>query len=158
MKKHHLNLNLAVESSYKVIALYSDEQDYRMAFLLNKCLNTKFQKSFLVGNKNNEENFSVFEYKDKTHFRDWFLIINHCLIEKHQEQTDDLFGQNLIRFQQKKYYIKKHKKASFFLKIESDDSSLFFKQLINKIQDIPQIYATEFLSLEDQKNKKLLIL
>ncbi len=157
MKTHQLHLDDIFKESFQIIAIYSDDYDYRVAFLLNKYLNLQLHKSTSIINKSISAEFSVFEYEDESFYRKWFLLNNHCLIEKEVNNTHDLFTQTSTLSQQKKCYFKDLKAAHYLLKIEGDDSLTFYTDLIKKIQNIPQIYAAELIHLENLKNKKLLI-
>ncbi len=157
MKTHKLLLNDFFTESYFVLAIYSDEKDYRMAFILNKFLGINLYKSTSIIDKEKNTEFCVFEYDDKSLYRHWFLINNHCFIEKEVNHIHDLFTQNTSLFQQKGFYIKKLKAAHYILKVEIEESSNFKLELLKKIQAIPQIYASELVDLKLLKNKELLI-
>lgn len=157
MKTHKLLLDDIFIESFLVLAIYSDEKDYRMAYLLNKYLNIQLHKSTSVLDKKKGAEFCVFEYEDKALYRNWFLINNYCFLDKEVNYSHDLFAQNTSLFQQKSFYIKKLKSAHYILKVEVEYSDNYAKELLQKIQNIPQIYATELVDLKLLKNKELLI-
>lgn len=157
MKTHKLLLDDIFEEDFQVLAIYSYEQDYRLAFLLNTHLNIQLGKtSSILDNKINAE-FHLFEYLDKTFYRNWFLLNNHSITEKVVANSHDLFTQKTTLFQQKLTYIKELKNAPFLLKIEADENMAYYKDLVKKIEQIPQVYAVDLIHLALLKNKKLLI-
>ncbi|MEN8252637.1 MAG: IPExxxVDY family protein [Patescibacteria group bacterium] len=157
MKTHRMRLDDFLEDSFQVIAIFCDENDYRIAFLLNKYLHLKLQKSTSIIDKKKGSEFNVFEYNDKPLYRNWFLINNYCLIEKKVKNTHDLFSLNPVFIQQKETHIKELKSAHYILKIVADEKTQFYLELIKKLQEIPQIYTAELVHLNKLKNKKLLI-
>lgn len=157
MKRYHLSVE-EPENSYQIIAIYTNEQDYRLAFLLNQYLNLQLKKSSSILNKTKKTNFTVFEYEDATLFQNWILLTNYCYVNsKITTNSFDLFKDKPTLFKKKIYYLKKYKKASFLLKLVADKDSEYFNNLIQTLQQIPQIYAADMLFLDKIKNKKLLI-
>jgi hypothetical protein len=155
MKKHQLSFDSSLEETYHVLAIYTDETDYRLAYLLNQKLQIHLIKSFSILNHKNKTDFSVFEYEDKIFFNNWYLINNHCLVKNILENSQDLFNQTPISFSQKRYYIKKYKKAHYFLKIETENSKDIIDIIIKRIEEISLIYAVDLISKEKQITKKL---
>jgi len=157
MKTHQLHLDDICEEYFQVLAIYSHEHDYRMAFLLNTHLGIHLHKTTSILNKKVNTEFQVFEYIDKAFYRNWYLLNNHSTTEKEVNNDHDLFTQNTDVFHQKVVYIKELKKAAFLLKIEADEKMDYYKTLVKKIENIPQVYAVELIHLARLKNKKLLI-
>ncbi len=157
MKTHKLSLNDTFEEKFYVIAIYTDEEDYRMAFILNETLTLQLKKTSPIIVKRNKAEFSIFEYDDILLYRNWYLLHNHSLIEKEIVKSHDLFSQNTRQFHQKAFYLKELKKARFLLKVVTDEGNEFLKELTNKLQNIPQIYTIEVVHLEHLKNKKLFL-
>ncbi|HIP47653.1 MAG TPA: IPExxxVDY family protein [Lutibacter sp.] len=158
MKTHQLSVQ-EPEDNYQIIAIYTDEQDYRLAFILNKHLNLQLVKSASIIDQTKKTDFTVFEYEDTTLFRNWLLLNNHCFVDSKIKTTDSfsLFNDRPSIYQQKTYYLKKYKKANFLLKVIADEDVEYTQKLIETLHQIPQIYATEILLLDKIQNKKLLI-
>jgi hypothetical protein len=155
MKIHRLSLDETFDDNFHIIVIYSDEEVYRMAFLLNQHLGLQLKKADGIINKKNTTNFNVYEYENITLYRNWILLQNHCLTEKEVTNSHDLFSQGSSLFQQKNIYLKEFKKAQFILKIVTDKDNLFLENLIKRLQNISQIYAFELVDLAQLKNKKL---
>lgn len=158
MKRHYLSVE-EPENSYQIIAIYTDEQDYRLAFLLNQHLNLQLKKSASIHDKTQNTNFTVFEYEDAALFQKWILLTNYSYVNPKITSINsfDLFNDQPTVFTKKTHYLKKYKKASFLLKILAEEDSKYFYNLTQTLQQIPQIYAADMLFLETIKNKQLLI-
>ena len=157
MKTHKLLLDDTFKENFLVLAIYSDEEDYRMAYLLNVFLKIHLKKSSSIIDLRKETEYCVFEYEDKTLYQNWFLINNHCFTQKKGTYKNELFAKNTTLFQQKSFYIKKFKKAHYLLKVEVDNPTVCITELLKKIRNIPQIYEVESLDLELLNNNELLM-
>lgn len=158
MKKLSLTLEEIFNDNFELIAIYSDEEDYRLAFLLNQYLELRLQKTDSIITAHNNE-FTVFEYDDRHHYRLWQLIFNHHIRNRKVNRTHDLFSDSTITFDQTTFFIKKLKKARFLLKLEAEQSEAYYRNIVNKISNIPQVYACDIISLDrinDKEFKKLL--
>ena len=158
MKKHHLSVE-ETEDNYQIIAIYTDEQDYRLAFLLNQHLNIKLAKSTSIIDKIKKTDFTVFEYEDTNLFKNWLLLSNQCFVKSktNSYNTFDLFNDNPAVFEKKAHYLNKYKKINFLLKLIADVDKEHTHNLIDALQQIPQIYTAELILLNKINNKKLLI-
>lgn len=158
MKTYRLGIDEA-EENYQVFAIYTDEQAYRFAFLLNQHLKLHLVKSPAILNKKNKTAFEVFEYEDTSLFINWFLLSNYCFIKDETKRLEksDLFNEEATVFRQKKYYFNKYKKASFLLKVIADEELNFFKNIKLNLKQIPQIFTAELIPLESIKNKKIFL-
>ena len=59
--------SLELADNYSLIGIYTAEEDYRLAFLINKHLNTKFYKyKDDLDFKDSIASFSIFKYINKT--------------------------------------------------------------------------------------------
>lgn len=158
MKKLSLTLEEIFNDNFELIAIYSDEEDYRLAFLLNQYLELRLQKTDPIITTHNNE-FTVFEYDDRHHYRLWQLIFNHHIRNRKVNRTHDLFSDSIITFDKTTFFIKKLKKARFLLKLEAEQSEAYYRNIVNKISNIPQVYACDIISLDrinDKEFKKLL--
>ena len=157
MKTHQLHLDDIFEEYFQVLAIYSHEHDYRLAFLLNTRLDIQLHKTTSILDKKFDTEFQVFEYNDKAFYRNWYLLNNHSTTKKEVNNDHDLFTQNTSVFHQKVVYMKELKRVPYLLKIEADEQMDYYKDLVKKIDSIPQVYAVELIHLPLLKNKKLLI-
>ncbi len=140
-----------------LIAIYSDEEDYRMAFLLNQFLKIKLINSTAIITPKNKAEYAVFEYEDTTLIQLWQLLFNHSFIKKEITPTLDLFSEAIEIYEKKVYYINQLKKVRFFLKIVANENEAYYKDIVKKIKKIPQVYTAEILPLAQIKNSELLL-
>ena len=83
MQVHSLGIEDFCEEEYALIGIHTTLEDYKLAYLLNQHLKTRFKKAAFnldFENKNNNASFSIFEYTNLQYDFDWFLISNLSLI------------------------------------------------------------------------------
>lgn len=156
VKTHQLSLDDTFEDEAHLIAIYSDEEDFRMAYLLNFHFQLHLSKTHAIVQPKTLAKFCFFEYKDHTHFRDWFLLYNYNLKQHKKVQSDGLFADMETILEKPIYYMNELSKAKFLLKIVADEPDSFYEILLNKLKSIPQIYTAELINLQKIKNKDLL--
>ncbi|PKP13478.1 MAG: IPExxxVDY family protein [Bacteroidetes bacterium HGW-Bacteroidetes-3] len=146
-------LTFDLEDDYSLIGIHSTEEDYRLAYLLNNCLNfklTRFKDN--LDFKNSTSVFPLFEYKDEANFINYYLINNKYTELTDNQHKEGLFGGN---YSTTSYLIPEKKKVDFFLKIEGCNKEDFIKNLVNDLNKINQIitsYSIELISLKSKEN------
>jgi len=66
-----------LEDDYLLIGIHSTEEDYRLAYLINKHLNTKFVRyKDNLDFKDSAVEFPLFEYKDEETYLNYYLVNN----------------------------------------------------------------------------------
>lgn len=149
--------SLELADNYSLIGIHSSEEDYRLAFLLNQHLHTKFIKLHQqLDFHNNAASFSVFEYIDERS-----QLSNHLIANKFIGNTDLSAEPNLFSTENTisniSYLIGEKKTVDFFLKIEGDITSEELKKTIDKINDINQVITSYKIDPEGLKSKDHLI-
>lgn len=158
MAVHKLLVDDFYDPSFSLIAIHCRLEDYRMAYLLNKHLNIN-----LVRLPNDldyrylDSNYSVYEWEDVQQQTIWNLISNVCKKEEASLQSSgSLFNTEQIIL--KTYYLlPEFKKVDYFIKISTDEGSIDEKELLNKLQDIPQLITSYSVDVENIKSKDNLI-
>jgi len=117
-----------LEDDYLLIGIHSTEEDYRLAYLINKHLNTKFVR-----------------YKDNLDFKD--SAVEFPLFE------DGLFGGN---YSTTSYLLPEKKKVDFLLKIEGCAPE-FILEMVNKLNKLDQIITSYQIETNTLKSKYNLI-
>lgn len=143
------------EDDYSLIGIHSTEEDYRLAYLLNKNLNTKLVR--LEDNldfKDSEAEFPLFEFKDENSFISYYLINNKHKMFVHNQENAGLFGGNFTTIS---YLIPEKKKIDFFLKIEGSCGNSFILNLIERLNAINQIITSYSIETTKLKSKEHLI-
>jgi hypothetical protein len=141
------------EDDYSLIGVHSTEEDYRLAYLLNKNLKTKLTRfANNLDFKNSNAEFPMFEFKDETSFINYYLINNKHIEFVQNQKNGGLFGGNYSTIS---YLIPEKKKIDFFLKIENCYCESFVNGLIEKLNTINQVitsYSIEPTTLKTKDN------
>jgi hypothetical protein len=133
-------LTLELEDDYLLIGIHSPEEDYRLAYLLNKHLNTKFERfEKHLDFKNSTAKFPLFEYKDIDKQLNYYLINNKYIQLENKKKIQGLFDGNYSTIS---YLIPEKKKVDFFLKIEGCNQKTLLTQLVAHLNSIQQIITS----------------
>jgi len=144
-----------LEDDYLLIGIHSTEEDYRLAYLINKHLNTKFIKyKDNLDFKNSNVEFPLFEYKNEKTYLNYYLINNKCLhVVNEQQYNTGLFGGN---YSTTSYLLPEKKKVDFLLKIEGCTKK-YILELVDKLNKINQIITSYQIEIDTLKSKNNLI-
>ena len=157
---HKLELCDDTNDDILIIAVKSNMPDYKMAYQLNKYLKTKFSKVSpeLTIEDNGTAYFRSFEFDDEYQHLTWRLFENKS---NHKEsvavETLALFDTEDHGISTTSYLIPEWKSIDYFILINNIDYLFNIDELIEKIQNIPNI-STQFvvdidsLSTKSQKN------
>ncbi|NLP57131.1 IPExxxVDY family protein [Lutibacter sp. B1] len=148
-------LTLDLEDDYSLIGIHSTEEDYRLAYLINKHLKTKFVRfKHHLDFKDSNAEFPMFEYKDDINFINYYLINNKDIQLENDKNNEGLFGGN---YSTTYYLIPEKKKVDFFLKIEGCNSQSFSIKLVENLNKINQIITSYSIEPSILKSKNNLI-
>ncbi|WP_298365164.1 IPExxxVDY family protein [uncultured Lutibacter sp.] len=148
----HLTFDL--EDDYLLIGIHSTEDDYRLAYLINKNLNSQFKRyNESLDFKDSDAEFPLFEWKDEKTFMNYYLINNKFLNVINEQYADGLFGGN---YSTTSYLIPEKKKVDFLLKIEGCNE-YFLMNIIEKLNNIDQIITSYQIETNSLKSKNNLI-
>ncbi len=155
MQVHSLELNDFSDNNYTLIGIHSTLEEYKLAYLLNQKINTRFVRaeySLDFENKNNNATFSVYEFINTEFSQSWFLISNQY--SNHLEETSTgLFKTNEITI----YLIPEKKKVDFFLKLEGDFNYDYITKKVEEINSINQVITSYRIDPNTLKSKDFLI-
>tara|TARA_R110001583_G_scaffold47145_2_gene147676 strand:- start:662 stop:1117 length:456 start_codon:yes stop_codon:yes gene_type:complete len=147
-------LTFDLEDDYLLIGIHTTEEDYRLAFLINKHLKTKFSRyKYNLDFKDSNAEFPLFEYRDEQNFINYYLINNKHLNAVNEQYKEGLFGGN---YSTTSYLIPEKKKVDFFLKIEGCNQT-FINNTIEKLNGIHQIITSYSIDTNILKSKNNLI-
>jgi len=148
-------LMLDLEDDYSLIGIHSTEEDFRLAYLLNKHLNSKLTRyKHNLDFKNSEAEFAVFEYKDEVNFVNYYLIRNKYVHLVDKQNNEELFSGN---FSTTSYLISEKRNVDYFLKIEGCNPQSFLDAMVVKLNKIDQIVTSYPIELNTLKSKDHLI-
>ena len=155
MQIHALGLDDFCDEEYSLIGIHTALEDYKLAYLLNKNLNTqlsKSQKNLEFDSDKNNASFSLYNFSSKKYDFDWFLIANSF---KRENQTES--NELLLTTETKTYLIPEKKKVDFFIKISGEISFEFVANAVSKIKNIEQIITSYSIDKNSLKSKDFLI-
>jgi len=155
MQVYALDIEDLCEDEYSLIGIHSTLEDYKLAYLLNKTLNTHFYKSekdleFVIEKK--EATFSLYNYENVSYDLEYFLISNSFRSEN-QAISKNL----LLNSETKIHLIPEKKKVDFFLKICGELEYEFIVKTINKIKNIEHVITAYSIDKNTLKSKDFLI-
>ena len=143
-----------LEDDYLLIGIHSTEEDYRLAYLINKYLKTKFIKyKHSLDFKDSNVEFPLFEYKNEKTYLNYYLINNKCLHVVNEQYNTGLFGGN---YSTTSYLLPEKKKVDFLLKIEGSTQE-FILEIVEKLNKINQIITSYQIEIDTLKSKNNLI-
>tara|TARA_B000000609_G_scaffold48989_1_gene35856 strand:- start:113 stop:571 length:459 start_codon:yes stop_codon:yes gene_type:complete len=138
-----------LEKDYKLIAIHSDIEPYKLAFEINKKLKIKLKRSsFDLSFKNKSSIFYLYKHISEVFNTKLYLILNKSTDKKKIE------GQLLFEnFDEQSYLIPELRKAQYLLKIEGGgfDVDNLLKKL-NEIDNVISSYRTEISSIKSKYN------
>ena len=155
MQVYALELDDFCEEEYSLIGIHSTLEDYKLAYLLNKNLNTRFYKAkqdleFVREKK--KASFSIYNYENIKYDFDWFLIAN-----SYRRENQTVSNELLLTSETKTYLIPEKKKVDFFLKICGESEYEFLMKTINKIKNIDNVITAYSIDKNTLKSKDFLI-
>ena len=138
-----------LENDYKLIALHSDLEPYKLAFEINKKLKIQLKRSsFDLSFKNKSSIFDLYKHISEVFNTKLYLILNKSTDKK--KIKGPLLFEN---FDEQSYLIPELRKAQYLLKIEGGgfDIDNLLKKL-NEIDNVISSYRTEISSIKSKYN------
>lgn len=161
MAIHKLHLEEFDEIDYRLIAIHSPLEDYRLAYFINQNLPINLKKSnsnIHIRNKEGETQFSRFVYEDKKMDLFWNLVQNqNNAFPSSQHENQDLFSDIANEFSTRFYLLPEFKKVDYFLKIENAEQLIDAPKIIRSIKKIDRVTTVYALEVEKIKSKNNLI-
>lgn len=158
MALHKLQVDDFYDDSYKLIAIHCRLEDYRLAYLLNKHLELKLaRKEKDIDFKYLESSYSIFEWDNETEYVLWNLISNVCKKEEVSLYSSGTLFSDSEKVLKTFHLISEYKKVDYFIKISDEIQNVDEKQILNKLQAIPQIITSYTIDPLKIKSKDHLI-
>lgn len=155
MQVHSLDFDDFSEDEYSLIGIHTALEDFKLAYLLNKKLGTKFHRfkeNSATDNIKDSISFSVYNYNNNEYDSDWFLIAN-SVIKENIATANEL----LLSSETKSYLIPEKKKVDYFLKMSGNIEYNVVIKTIDEIKTIDQIITSYFIDKDTLKSKDFLI-
>ena len=160
MPTYSLDLSDFLDTSFSLFGIKTSLEDYRLAYFLNKQLQTRFERAEnnLEFELNSEkQSYSLFNFEDVYNYNDWFLISNKFSQTRTKNQVVNLFTPTNYNFDSINYLIPERKSFDFFLKISGGVKNSLNQKLIQKIKLIHLVDAVFEVKPEELKSKDFLI-
>lgn len=161
MQVHSLELEELIDSNYDLISIHTSLPDYKLAYLLNKhlqiCLR-KERESLYVDDGGQKAVFSVFNYHDDAHDKEWFLLQNKYHGFLKTENTEGLFAAVEATVNKFSYLLPEKKNTDYLLKIEGDYEGDSIHEIVKKISKIEQVITSYIIDVATLKSKDFLII
>jgi hypothetical protein len=155
MPIYSLEINDFSCDDYTLIGIHTTEEDYRLAFLLNKHLGIQFKRANYdldFVNQHQNSSYSIYDHVDGEFDNNWFLISN-IFKTKSKPNITELFSES----ETKMFLIPEKKRVDFFVKIEGDYDMEFIVKTVEKINQIPEIITSYTIETNTLKSKEFLI-
>jgi hypothetical protein len=141
-------------AEYELIAIHTTIEVTKLAFLLNKNLNTRFHFLDCIDKTEKKEkgSFERYFFNDEENDVLWNLLENKSII-KGGNNSASLFDQ----FGQAMSLIPEFKTVDYILKIETEDAIINSNEIINTISKIKTISLSYLINKDKIKTKSNLI-
>ncbi len=161
MGHHKLILDDDFKEEFSLVAVHCSEEDYKMAYLLNRHLDLGLKREAVdldYSNQGLKATFSLFQYTSDLLYTSYDLVTNKC---KSTEQNvlgeGGLFSEEASEKNITAYLLPEHKKVDFFLKIYSEFSTIPLRNIIATVNEIKQVISAYEVAPENIKSKNNLI-
>jgi len=152
MARH--KLSIASFCDYKLIAIHTPLEDYRLVYMLNGALSLQLAKRYdkecfaVDGGKGG--GFSYYHWENKLLQIDWHCVANKLVCEEETEGM--LFGKTSIIH----YLIEDKKKVDYFLKIDTE-GRLDMQGILTAIKGLPYVSMAYTIKTEGLNVKHKLL-
>ena len=158
MALHRLLLDDFYDASYSLLAIHCRLEDYRLAYLLNKYLKLNLTRQPQdLDYKYFAATYSIYEWIDEKHFTTWHMISNVCKKEEDSLQSSGSLFSASEKVLKTYHLLPELKNVDYLIKISNDDCYFDEKEMLEKIQAIPQIITTYSIDVDQLKSKENLI-
>lgn len=161
MANHKLLYEEEPEEPFTLIAIHCSEEEYKVAYLMNKFLNTRFKRRKFDVDFTFEgliTTFPIFDFMDEINFHQYYLVSNKCrTIEASLQSSGGLFAELDSEKAKDHYLLPEFKKVDYFLKIYSDFDVMTVSTFISEINKIKQIISAYVVETDKIKSKNNLI-
>ncbi|AFL80578.1 hypothetical protein Aeqsu_1080 [Aequorivita sublithincola DSM 14238] len=161
MVTHKLIYDEEMEEPFTLVAIHSSEEEYKVAYLMNQHLNTRFKRRRIdidLPSKSLMITFPIFDFLDELNYAQFHLVSNKCrTVEASLQSSGGLFSEIDSEKVTNHFLLPEFKKVDFFLKIYSDFENVSLQSLVSQINNIAQIVSAYVVETETIKSKNNLI-
>lgn len=156
-----LVLDEEMDEPYTLVAIHCSEEEYKLAYLLNAQLGTRFKR------RSSDLDFSedgfvvtypIYDFEDIQKYNSFQLVANRCRFENIALNSPiGLFANGVSEKAKTHYLLPEFKKVDYILKIYSDFEAIPLRQIISEINEIKQVISAYTIEMNDIKSKNNLI-
>lgn len=161
MGHHKLVLDDDFKEEFSLIAIHCSEEDYKMAYLLNRHLDLGLRRESVdlyYSNEGLEATFPLFQYTSDLQYTSYDLVANKCKSTvQNLEVQGGLFSEEVSEKKVITFLLPEYKKVDFFLKIYSEFSTIPLRNIIATINEVKQVISAYEVDHESIKSKNNLI-
>lgn len=161
MQIHALEIDDFEDSNFRLLSIHTSLSDYKLAYLLNRDLQTSFKRSkesLVVKDSTQKATFSVYNYEDEAQLINWYLIENKYHGISNTPIENGLFGTINETVNRTSYLIPEKKKTDFLVKIEGDLEPYMVHETIQSINKMEQVMTSYEIDITTLKSKDFLII
>ncbi len=155
MQVHSFDIEDFCDDNYTLIGIHTALEDFKLAYLLNKHLDTLFSRaSFSLDfkSKYSKASFSIFNYINEEYDYEWYLISN-SFTEERTNASDAI----ALSTETKTYLIPEKKTVDYFIKIVGESDQELIYKTVDELNQINQVVASYTLETHALKSKDFLI-
>jgi|SRR5690554_899464 len=156
-----LVLDEEMDEPYTLVAIHCSEEEYKLAYLLNVHLGTRFKRRVSDLDFSSEGllvTYPIYDFVDVNKYNNYHLVANRCRIEEAVLQSAvGLFATGVSEKAKTHFLLPEFKKVDYFLKIYSDFETLPLRKIISEINEIKQVISAYEVEMDDIKSKNNLI-
>ena len=160
MTAFKLNIEEFDDSDYKVIAIHSGLEDFRLAYFINKILNIRLsilQEQLELKVESTYALFNHYNFIDLDNDVLWNLIPNKTHYQSVIKESTSLFNDHATAFRTHIYLLPELKSVDFLLKIDDLDETFDIDSVIEKLKTLKSVSLVYELQQNKIKNKNNLI-
>ena len=152
MQVYSLDIDDFNEDNYTLIGIHTALEDFKLAYLLNKNLDTHFSKATYSLDFESNASFSVYNDVNEEYGFEWYLISNN-FTEERINASDTI----VLATETKTYLIPEKKKVDYFIKIVGEPTQETIYKTVHQINQITQIVTSYTVEVNSLKSKQFLI-
>lgn len=156
-----LTLDDDMDEAYSLVAIHCSEEEYKLAYLLNAHLGTRFKRRNVDLDFSNEglvATYPIYDFEDVHKYNSYHLVANRCRVEEAEILgAIGLFATGVSEKAKTHYLLPEFKKVDYFLKIFSDFKTFPLVKIVSEINEIKQVISAYAVEMDDIKSKNNLI-
>lgn len=158
MAMHKLLVDDFYDASFSLLAIHCRLEDYRLAYLLNKCLGLRLERKPKDLDYNYfAASYSIYEWENAKLDTVWNLVSNVCKKEEAALQSSGSLFEKPTTVIRTLNLLPELKTVDYLIKVSNEHRFFNEKLILNKIQAIPQVITSYSINIDQIKSKDHLI-